>query len=53
MEAGLIRQERQGTTLVCHAVYPAMQSLVGYLVDECCQDAKCNTPKVKVEGRAA
>ena len=53
MEAGLIRQERQGTTLVCHAVYPAMQSLVGYQVDECCQDAKCNTPKVKVEGRAA
>jgi ArsR family transcriptional regulator len=53
MDAGLIRQERQGTTLVCHAIYPAMQSLVGYLVDECCQDAKCNAPKVSAEGRAA
>jgi ArsR family transcriptional regulator, arsenate/arsenite/antimonite-responsive transcriptional repressor len=53
MDAGLIRQERQGTTLVCHAAYPAMLSLVGYLVDECCQDVKCNTPKGKVEGRAA
>ncbi|MBK8160929.1 MAG: helix-turn-helix transcriptional regulator [Rhodospirillaceae bacterium] len=53
MEAGLIRQERQGTTLVCHAVYPAMQSLVGYLVDECCQDAKCHTLKSNPQGRAA
>lgn len=48
MDAGLIHQERQGTTLFCHARYPAMQSLVGYLVDECCLDAKCKT-----EGRAA
>jgi DNA-binding transcriptional ArsR family regulator len=43
IDAGLIHQERQGTTLICHTNYPAMQSLVGYLVDECCLDAKCKT----------
>nr|WP_298687660.1 metalloregulator ArsR/SmtB family transcription factor [uncultured Dongia sp.] len=43
MDAGLIRQERQGTTLFCHANYPSMQALVGYLVDECCLDQKCKT----------
>lgn len=38
---GLVTQERQGTTLICRAHYPAMDSLVGFLVDECCIDAKC------------
>src|ERR1700684_246358 len=38
---GLVSQERQGTTLICRANYPAMNSLVGFLVDECCVDAKC------------
>jgi DNA-binding transcriptional ArsR family regulator len=40
-EAGLITQERQATTLICRANYPAMNQLVGYLVNECCMDAKC------------
>jgi ArsR family transcriptional regulator, arsenate/arsenite/antimonite-responsive transcriptional repressor len=44
-EAGLITQERQGTTLICRADYSAMNKLVGYLVDECCMDAKCMTLK--------
>ncbi len=43
MDAGLIRQEREGTTLYCQANYAAMNALVGYLVDECCQDQKCKT----------
>jgi len=38
---GLVSQERQVTTLICRANYPAMDSLVGFLVDECCVDAKC------------
>jgi ArsR family transcriptional regulator len=38
---GLVTQERQATTLICRANYPAMNSLVGFLVDECCQDAGC------------
>jgi DNA-binding transcriptional ArsR family regulator len=40
-DAGLISQERQATTLICRAHYPAMDNLVGYLVDECCMDAAC------------
>ena len=43
MDAGLIRQEREGTTLFCHANYPTMNALVGYLVEECCMDQKCRT----------
>ena len=38
-EAGLVAQERQATTLICRANYPAMNALVGYLVDECCMDS--------------
>jgi DNA-binding transcriptional ArsR family regulator len=40
-EAGLVSQERQGTTLICRTNYSAMDKLVGYLVDECCIDAAC------------
>jgi DNA-binding transcriptional ArsR family regulator len=40
-EAGLVSQERQATTLICRASYPAMDKLIGYLVDECCADAAC------------
>jgi DNA-binding transcriptional ArsR family regulator len=40
---GLVTQERQATTLICRANYPAMSSLVGFLVDECCADAGCTT----------
>jgi ArsR family transcriptional regulator, arsenate/arsenite/antimonite-responsive transcriptional repressor len=29
------------TTLICRANYPAMDRLVGFLVDECRVDAKC------------
>ena len=39
----LVTQERQATTLICRANYPAMNSLLGYLVDECCLDASCAT----------
>ncbi len=38
LDVGLIRQERSGNTLHCHAEYPAMKALVGFLVDECCAD---------------
>ena len=39
---GLVTQERHATTLICRANYPAMDSLVGFLVDECCVDAGCD-----------
>jgi DNA-binding transcriptional ArsR family regulator len=41
VETGLVTQERQATTLICHAHYPSMNALIGYLVDECCADAGC------------
>lgn len=37
---GLVAQTREGTVLRCRANYPVMDELVGYLVDECCADAK-------------
>jgi ArsR family transcriptional regulator, arsenate/arsenite/antimonite-responsive transcriptional repressor len=37
---GLMTQERQATTLICRANYPAMDSLLGFLADECCADAR-------------
>ncbi|MEM7021049.1 MAG: metalloregulator ArsR/SmtB family transcription factor [Pseudomonadota bacterium] len=39
IEVGLVSQERRGATLLCHANYPAMDSLVGFLTSECCLDA--------------
>jgi DNA-binding transcriptional ArsR family regulator len=42
---GLVTQERQVTTLICRANYPAMDALVGFLVDECCVDAGCGAPQ--------
>ncbi|MGH8265657.1 MAG: ArsR/SmtB family transcription factor [Steroidobacteraceae bacterium] len=44
-ETGLVSQERQSTTLICRANYPAMEALVGYLVDECCLEAACSTSR--------
>jgi ArsR family transcriptional regulator, arsenate/arsenite/antimonite-responsive transcriptional repressor len=38
IQVGLVNQERHGTTLICRAKFQEMQSLVGYLVDECCAD---------------
>ncbi|WP_353471458.1 metalloregulator ArsR/SmtB family transcription factor [Salipiger sp. H15] len=43
LEVGLIRQEREGTILNCHAEYPAMRALIGFLVDECCADDRGET----------
>ncbi len=40
---GLVTQERQATTLICRANYPAMNGLIGFLADECCADAGCAT----------
>jgi hypothetical protein len=35
----LVTQERQATTLICRANYAEMDSLLGFLADECCADA--------------
>lgn len=36
---GLIRQHRQGTTLICRARYKVMQASVDFLVAECCAES--------------
>jgi DNA-binding transcriptional ArsR family regulator len=37
---GLVYQEREGTTLFCHANYQAMDETLGSLTKVCCVDAK-------------
>ena len=38
VDQGIVRQERSVTSLICHAEYPAMTALIGFLSDECCVD---------------
>jgi ArsR family transcriptional regulator len=52
IETGLVSQERQATTLICRAQYPAMQSLIGYLADECCADGSCPPQQPRKTSRA-
>lgn len=39
--AGLIEQERQHRSLIYRANYPAMNSLLSYLTENCCAGAGC------------
>jgi DNA-binding transcriptional ArsR family regulator len=41
--AGLILQERQHRSLIYRASYPAMNALVGYLMENCCAGAECGS----------
>jgi len=40
-KAGLILHERQHRSLIYRANYPAMNALVGYLMENCCAGAEC------------
>ena len=40
---GLVTQERQTTTLICRTNYEVMNSLIGFLADECCAEAACSS----------
>ena len=42
MRAGLIRQQRQGRSLIYTADYAAMNGLVAYLMENCCGGAACS-----------
>lgn len=54
IETGLVRQERAGTSLICHAEYPAMTALLGFLADECCADERgCPPPAAEAATSAA
>ncbi|WP_235019304.1 ArsR/SmtB family transcription factor [Tabrizicola flagellatus] len=39
VQVGLIRQQRVGTSLICHANYPVMRALIEHLAAECCAGA--------------
>lgn len=43
--AGLVRQQRQHRSILYSADYPAMNALVGYLLENCCGTGAC-TPDV-------
>jgi ArsR family transcriptional regulator len=43
-QAGLVRQDRRGRSLIYSADYRAMNALVGYLMENCCAGADgCST----------
>lgn len=39
--AGLVRQERRHRSIIYRADYAAMNVLVGYLMENCCEGAEC------------
>lgn len=56
--AGLILQERQHRSLIYRANYPAMNALVGYLMENCCSGDDCGVeatcqPQARIERKSA
>lgn len=51
VDTGLVRQERAGTSLICHAEYPVMDTLIGFLADECCADETGCAPTMEATSR--
>ncbi|PMG30472.1 transcriptional regulator [Shewanella sp. 10N.286.52.C2] len=41
--AGLISQRREGRTLFCVAEFEQLESVIGFLQNECCADEKLQT----------
>ena len=52
VDRGLVRQERAGTSLICHAEYPTMSALLGFLADECCADESGGPSSVRAPEKA-
>ena len=50
-EAGLIVQRRDGRSLIYRADYGAMDSLVAYLMENCCAGADCAPGSTAQSGR--
>ncbi len=42
--AGLAQSRQEGRFVIYRADYAAMNALVGFLTDNCCQGAKCEAP---------
>ncbi|MEL7083894.1 MAG: metalloregulator ArsR/SmtB family transcription factor [Cyanobacteria bacterium P01_A01_bin.3] len=41
IDAGLVTQERQGTTLYCRTDYAVMNGIIEFLTSECCVEQDC------------
>ena len=39
--AGLVRQERRHRSIIYRAEYPAMNALISYLMENCCEGSGC------------
>lgn len=50
--AGLVSQRRQGRTIYYAADYAAMDALIVYLTENCCQGSSCSPDKPKAPSRA-
>ena len=51
--AGLVTQERQSRQLIYAADYGVMNSLVGYLTENCCAGSACKPAGSRRAGKAA
>lgn len=41
MRVGLVKQEREGRVLRCHAQYNQLKQLINFLLEECCLQSDC------------
>lgn len=48
-EAGLIKQERQGRALISVADYAALQTLIEFLMEDCCRGVLSSQPSTELE----
>ncbi|WFL76003.1 metalloregulator ArsR/SmtB family transcription factor [Altererythrobacter arenosus] len=52
-EAGLVTQERQHRTIIYRADYSAIYSLVGYLLENCCEADGCGAAALEALEQAS
>ena len=48
-EANLIKQSKQGRTLISVANYAALQGLIGFLMEDCCQGVFSSSSSTQME----
>ncbi|WP_127558402.1 ArsR/SmtB family transcription factor [Saccharospirillum alexandrii] len=41
VHVGLVKQVREGRVLRCFAQYDRLNTLIGYLMEECCTESSC------------
>jgi len=49
VEVGLVRQEREGTSLICHADFEVMESSFALFTRECCADEQGSAQRNSTE----